>query len=46
MNLKDVDFSSSQIDGTIFDQYSLRGIIVDRFQCQSLVGMLGVKIKE
>ena len=36
----------SDISGTIFDFYSLKGIIVDRFQCSNLVGMLGVKIKE
>ena len=44
--LNGVDLSSSDISNTIFDLYSLKGIIVDRFQCQNLVGMLGVQIKE
>ena len=44
--INEVDFSNSDISNTIFDLYSLKGIIVDRFQCQNLVGMLGVQIKE
>jgi hypothetical protein len=40
-----VDFSNSDISTTIFDLTSLKGIIIDSLQSQSLVGMLGVKIK-
>ena len=43
--LKEVDFSSCDITDATFDFYSLKGITVDAFQCQSLVGMLGVRIK-
>ena len=44
-NLKDVDFSSSNIDTTIFDLYSIKGIIIDNYQSRFLVSMLGVVIK-
>lgn len=44
--LKDVDFSTSDIKDTLFDNYSLKGIIIDAFQSPYLVGMLGVKIKD
>jgi uncharacterized protein YjbI with pentapeptide repeats len=44
--LMEVDFSNCDISHTVFDFYSLKGIIVDRFQCQNLVGMLGVQTKE
>jgi len=44
--LKDIDFSDADISSTIFDLNSLKGIIIDRFQCQNIVGMLGVKIKD
>lgn len=43
--LKDVDFSTSDITKSVFDSYSLKGIIIDSFQSSSLVGMLGVRIK-
>ena len=43
--LKDVDFSNTDISGTIFDHYSLKDIIIDPFQCENLIGMLGVKVK-
>ena len=33
------------ITGIVFDLESIKGIIIDRFQSESLVGMLGVKIK-
>ena len=45
-NLTGTDFSNSNINSTIFDLDSIKGIIIDRFQSQSLVGMLGVKIKD
>lgn len=44
--LAGVDFSTCDITSTMFDFYSLKGIIVDAFQCQFLVSMLGVEIKE
>ena len=46
MNLKDVDLSSCDINGIIFDMKSLTGIVIDRFQSDNIVGMFGVKIKE
>ena len=46
VNLKDVDLSSCDINGIIFDMKSLRGIIIDRFQCDNIATMFGVKIKE
>ena len=45
INLNDVDFSNSDISGVMFDLNSLKGIIVDEFQCRNLVGMFGVKVK-
>ena len=45
-DLKNVDFSNSNIDETKFDEYSIKGIYIDTFQCKNLVGMLGVKVKE
>ena len=44
--LNGVDFSSCEISNIKFDMTSLKGIIIDRFQCQNLVGMLGVEVKE
>lgn len=46
VNLNNVDLSTCDIYGTLFDMKSLKGIIVDSLQCSSLVGMLGVKIKD
>lgn len=43
--LKNVDFSTSNITNVFFDVMSVRGMIVDSFQCPLLVGMLGVKVK-
>ena len=45
-NLSGIDFSNSDITTTIFDLNSLKGIVIDRFQSSSLVGMLGVKLKD
>jgi len=45
-NLEQIDFSTSNIDNTIFDITSLKGIIIDKYQCHNLVGLLGVKVKE
>ena len=41
----DVDFSNSDISGVMFDMNSLRGIVVDEFQCKSLITMFGVNVK-
>ncbi len=46
VKLNKVDFSTCDISSTLFDMTSLKGIVVDRFQCASLVGMLGVNVKE
>ena len=40
-----VDFSSSNITDVMFDIYSVKGIVIDRFQCYELMGMLGVNVK-
>jgi uncharacterized protein YjbI with pentapeptide repeats len=45
INLNDVDFSNSDISGVMFDMNSLRGIVVDEFQCKSLITMFGVNVK-
>ena len=44
--LTNVDFSDSNIEGIIFDNYSLKGIIIEPFQSASIVGMLGVNFKD
>jgi len=43
--LADVDFSTCNIYGAIFDFYSLKGIIIEPYQSEALVGMLGVQFK-
>ena len=45
-NLKDVDFRSNDICGIIFDNYSLKGIKVDTFQCRNIVCNLGVIVED
>lgn len=44
--LKDVDFSTCDIATAFFDYDSLKGIIIDMMQSATLVGMLGVRVKE
>lgn len=43
--LKGVDFSSSDITDVMFDLISVKGMIVNQFQCVELVGLLGVHVK-
>ena len=43
--LKGVDFSSSDITDVMFDLISVKGMIVNQFQCVELVGLLGVCVK-
>ena len=43
--LQGIDFSRCNISNIMFDLYSIKGIIVDKFQCFNLVGILGVEIK-
>ena len=45
-SLKDIDFSSSIIHNIKADNYSIKGMIIDRFQSDELVRILGVNIKE
>ena len=45
-NLQDVDFRTNDINGIIFDKYSMIGIIVDTFQCRNIVSNLGVKVED
>ena len=45
-NLKDVDFRSNDISCIIFDNYSLKGIKVDTFQCRNIVSNLGVIVED
>ena len=46
LDLKDVDLSNSNISGLTTDLHSIKGIIIDRFQSQDLVRLLGVNFKE
>ena len=45
-SLNNVDLSNCNIFNIKFDMYSLKGIIIDRFQCENIVGILGVQIKD
>ncbi|MFV0275225.1 MAG: pentapeptide repeat-containing protein [Bacilli bacterium] len=45
-NLNKIDFSNCVIKGIIFDEYSLKGIIINSLQASSIVCMLGVEIKD
>ncbi len=45
-NLKDVDFTTCNINGIIFDKKSVKGIIINTFQCRDIVGMLEIKVKD
>lgn len=44
-SLKNIDFSSCIIDEVMFDLYSVKGMIVDSFQCHELVRLLDVRVK-
>ena len=45
-NLNNVNFANSKIDNIMLDYYSVKGIIIDRFQSYDLVEMLGVKFND
>ena len=45
-NFNNIDFSNSEISRAIFDLQSLKGIIINSYQCMSFVGMLGIHIKD
>ena len=45
-NLNGIDFSTCNITSTIFDNDSLKGIIIDKFQSFDIVHLLGIKFKE
>ena len=45
-SLSQIDFSSCDIRETLFDLNSMRGIVIDSFQSQFLITMLGVQIKD
>lgn len=45
-NLDTIDFSTCEISGAKFDMKSLYGIIINLYQSEYLVSMLGVKIKD
>ena len=44
-NLKDTDFSTCDITNILFDQTSLKGIVIDGFQAMNIASLFGVKIK-
>jgi len=41
-----VDFRQADIDGIIFDHGSLEGIIVNSFQCHTIVLLFGVRVED
>ena len=45
-SLADIDFSTCDIYGTQFDSFSLKGMVIDPFQAQYIVGALGVNLKD
>ena len=44
-NLKDVDFSTCNIERIIFDIDSLKGIKINVFQDSDIISLFGVQIK-
>ena len=44
-SLKEVDFSSSDIADVMIDLMSVKGMIVNQFQCIDLIHLLGVMVK-
>ena len=44
-SLKGVDFSSSDITDVMFDLMSVKGMIVNQFQCVELANLIGVQVK-
>ena len=45
-NLKDVDFSTSIINGISFDIKSLNGIIINRMDAGNIVSMFNVRVRD
>ena len=43
-NLSGVDFTTSDINGIRMDQYSMKNIRINSFQCRDLIGVLGVEV--
>ena len=44
-NLKDVDFSTCNIERIVFDIDSLKGIKISVLQASDIISLLGVQIK-
>ena len=44
-NMKSVDFTSSDITDVMFDMTSVRGIVLNQFQCVELAELLGAEVK-
>ena len=45
-NLDGVDFRSNDISLIVMDRYSMKGIVLDSFQCRNIVGNLGVRVED
>ena len=43
--MKDVDLSSSFIDGITISLEDIKGAIINEYQAINLIGLIGVKIK-
>ena len=44
--LKDINFSTCNITNCNFDLYSIKGMIINRFQSDNIVELLGIKFDE
>ena len=44
-NLNNIDFSNCDINSIVMDIYSLKGIIINSWQCCEIAGIIGVKVK-
>ena len=45
VNLNNIDFSNCDINSIVMDTYSLKGIIINSWQCCEIAGIIGVKVK-
>ena len=45
VNLNNIDFSNCDINSIVMDIYSLKGIIINSWQCCEIAGIIGVKVK-